>query len=86
MSARSTTPSLIGTATLCRTPIPYRAGGASKAGVSGDELVRRGVRFVVEPATWRGTRSFIPRPYDVAVCVAHPAVLLDEIAHRIASR
>src|SRR5882757_1939720 len=75
MSARSTTPSLIGTATLCRTPIPYRAGGASKAGVSGDEL-RRGVRFVVVPATWRGTRSFIPRRYDVAVGVPHGGSLL----------
>jgi hypothetical protein len=70
MSARNTTPSLIGTATLCRTPIPYRAGAASKAGVSGEELVRRGVRFVVERATGRGKRSFIPRRYDVAVGVA----------------
>jgi hypothetical protein len=70
MSARSRTPSLIGTATLCRSPIPYWAGGASKAGVSGEELVRRGVRFVVEPATWRGKRSFIPRRYDVTGGVA----------------
>ena len=71
MSARNTTPSLIGTATLCCTPIPYWADGASKVGVSGDELVRRGERLVVEPATRRGTRSFIPRRYDVAVGVAH---------------
>jgi hypothetical protein len=70
MSARKTTPSLIGTATLCRTPIPYWAGGASKVGVRGDALVRRGARFVA-PTRRRGIRSFISRRYDEGVGALH---------------
>jgi hypothetical protein len=41
MSARSTTSSLIGTPTLCRTPRPYSAGLGVQDGVNGDSLVLR---------------------------------------------
>jgi uncharacterized membrane protein len=44
MSARRTTPSLIGTPTLCRTPTPYSAGPGSQGGVKGEGLVRRAFR------------------------------------------
>jgi hypothetical protein len=36
------TPSLIGTATLCRTPTPNVAAGGVQAGSNGDGLLRRG--------------------------------------------
>src|ERR1700737_1442370 len=57
MSARSTTPSLIGTPTLWRTPTPNCAGLGVQDGVNGDALVLR-TRLV--PALRRDRTVAIP--------------------------